>query len=133
MDLRITTTISATNPIENDLFLEEGTVATVDGIDAIAQQLKIKARFYLGTWFLNENEGMPYFEFLLVKGPDKQIIRDIFREMCTKTPGVKEFRKFDMTNTASRAWKISIEVLTDTGLVLALDFDRAFVIQQPER
>lgn len=132
MDLKITLPheVSVENPIISDLHLSSGTPMTVDGDDAVVQHLWIKFNFFLGEWFLNRLEGIPYFEQVLIKGFSRDVIRDIFRQVCLGTPGVAEFQKFSLNfSAATRVADIEITVRLDSGAVRALAFNRAFVVQ----
>lgn len=53
----------------NDLDLSTGKLVIVEGVEAIAQKLRIGLRIFLGEFFADLDAGVPYFEKILVKNP----------------------------------------------------------------
>lgn len=131
MDLKTTRNneVSPENPIENDLYLDNGTIVLVDGDEAIKQAVLSRLNFFLGEWFLNTLEGTPWFQHILVKGPQESVVRDIFRRVCLGTPGVVEFTQFKMSINAQRKASISMDVRTDSGSILPIQYENAMVIK----
>lgn len=64
-------------------------ITIIRGADAVVQRLRVRFRFFLGEWFLDTRLGVPYFDSILVKNPDKILITSIFRRVIRTTPGVK--------------------------------------------
>lgn len=60
----------------------------IRGVDAILQNLRIRLGMFLGEWFLNTDEGMPYRTRIWGNGRDLRIIRTIFRRAILSTPGI---------------------------------------------
>lgn len=67
------------------------------GAVAVAQRIKVRFRWFLGEWFLDQAQGVPYFEDILVKNPDPILISFIFRQVLLSTPGVKSVQSFSAT------------------------------------
>lgn len=88
MDFKLDTT--------GDIDLTTGDLVLLDGPDAIAQHLRIRLRFFLGEWYLDQRVGMPYFQTILVKGARLNIVRAIFRKAILATPGVEGLRSLDL-------------------------------------
>lgn len=110
-----------------DLDLTNDELSIVDGVDAIAQHLKLRFQFAKGEWFLDQRIGVPYFESILLKNPDLVAVRAIFRQVITETPGIDSILDFDMTiGTSTRTLSLTFTVLTDTGEELV--FDQEFII-----
>lgn len=83
-----------------DLALREGAngaleIYLVEGVDAIVQRLRILLRFWLGAWFLDTSEGIPYLEQILVKNPDVRLIQLLFRRVILQCPGIARVDKLD--------------------------------------
>lgn len=68
----------------------------ITGADAIAQRVAIRFKFWLGEWFLDTRQGVPYLQTVLVPNPDLTLIRTLFRRVIKTTPGVKHVGSLDM-------------------------------------
>jgi hypothetical protein len=66
----------------------DGDLVLVTGIDAIAQDLKTRLLFFKGEWDLDTRLGVPYFEEILKKAPDLNVVRSIYNDVITSTEGV---------------------------------------------
>lgn len=81
-----------------DLYLDADHAAElVTGAAAVAQCLRITLHFWLGSWFLNLLEGIPYVEKVLIKNPDLGLIESLFRKAMLLVPGVGSVVQFEMT------------------------------------
>jgi len=76
------------DPTTRDLVIENGDLVLVDGVDAVRQDVDIRLNTFLGTWFLDQRIGIPYFERILGQKPRYQAIAGIFREAILETPGM---------------------------------------------
>ncbi len=102
-----------------DLDLTSGGLELVDGADAVAQHLRIRLRTVLGSWFLDTRIGVPYFERILVKNPDTNLVRRILNEAIVDTPGVSEVRDFNLDyDGATRIATVTFVAVTDLGETL---------------
>lgn len=70
------------------VFAENGDLIIISGAEQVAQQIKCKLRFWLGEWFLDSRKGVPYLDNILVKNPNLQQIRSIFRTQILGVAGV---------------------------------------------
>ena len=88
----------------------------VEGVEYIAQKLKVRLWFYLGEWFLNTDEGTPLYGSILVKNPDVGLISTLLKARILETPGVIELRsfQFDYDNTLRQA-SVTFQCKTDAG------------------
>lgn len=108
---------------------DDGDLILVDGVDAIAQHLLIRLRFFQGEWVLDVRIGIQYFEEILRKAPDLAVVRSIFREAILTTPGVIELVSLDLDYIgATRTLDVRFDAQTEEGL---LTFDREFIIPLP--
>jgi len=105
---------------DDDLDITGGKLSFVSGIDAIAQHIKIRSRFFLGEWFLDTREGVPYFRDVLVKNPSRAVIVSTFKRVLLDTPGVATIDKFELViERETRAATIDWEVTTIDGATLS--------------
>ena len=68
----------------------------VEGIDEAQQRLQIRYRFFVGTWFLDLLQGIPYYQDILIKNPNLPIVGAIFRQVALSTPGIVSLSSFSM-------------------------------------
>lgn len=82
--------------IARDLFLTEGgdlallagDLVLVRGREAIAQEIRIRLRFFLGEWFLDVLAGVDHFNQVLTKPPNLPRASDVLVRAIAATPGV---------------------------------------------
>lgn len=107
----------------------DGDLIIVTGIDAIRQHLLIRLQFFRGEWFLDTRLGIPYFEEVLVKAPDLNVVQSLLREVIDETPGVIAISSFELDfDGVTRSLSLDFEALTDEG---PLRFTEDFVIPSP--
>lgn len=116
----------AIDPTTGDLaFDSTGNVYTVTGRDAIAQHMRVRLQFFLGEWHLDEREGVPWFEQILVANPQLDEITELFRRTIAETPGVSSVRELRIDfDRASRTLSVTSAkvVTTDGSSITAEDF-----------
>ena len=101
-----------------DLVLREGDVLLTDNAERVAQQILITLRFWLGEWFLDTKDGIPYLEYVLVKSPNLLHIRQIFTEAMEKVDGVKRVEEMNLAfDVKNRSLRVDYEASTDYGLI----------------
>lgn len=101
-----------------DLVLRDGDVLLVDNAERVAQQILITLRFWLGEWFLDTKDGIPYLEYVLVKSPNLLHIRQIFTEAMEKVDGVKRVEEMNLVfDVKNRSLRVDYEASTDYGLI----------------
>lgn len=112
----------------NDIVLQDGDIMMIDDAARIAQQILITLRFWLGEWFLNTTEGVPYLEYILVKQPNMAHIRQILTEQIQSVEGVKAVTNMELTfDQRERHLLVEYTADTDYGLVTdkaILGYDR---------
>ena len=97
--------------VNNDLLL-------IDNAERIAQQICITLKFWLGEWFLNKNDGVPYLERIMVKNPNLRHIRQILREKIMSVDGVESVSALNLfVDNENRILSVTYEAATSYGLV----------------
>lgn len=107
-------------------------IQIVRGVDAYAQRLRARLRFFKGEWFLDKRQGMPYFEAILVKNPDISLIQSIFRQAVLSTPGTQSIYRMD-TRLVSVERKLVVdplEIVLTSGVIFRAQPDE-FIIAIP--
>lgn len=78
----------ALDTVDHDITIEGFDLQLVTGIDRVAQQIKIRFLFFLGEWFLNVSQGVPYYRDILIKAPNRAVVEGLLREVIITTPNV---------------------------------------------
>lgn len=103
---------------DGDLALDLlGRARMIGGADRVRQQVKVTLLAFLGEWFLDTTFGVPYFEEVLVKNPDRSAIEAVLRSRILDVPGVTRVGRLalDVERTL-RALRVSFEAETIEGL-----------------
>lgn len=132
MDLRLhtssDTSVIAGTQQAGDLDFSTGDFVLLDGAAFARQQVQIRLQFFLGEWFLNQNEGLPYFQQVLIKNPDASILDDIFRQAILGAQSILSILSLNFDfDGPTRVLSISFEaqVVGDTDILV---FDQEYVI-----
>ena len=101
-----------------DLVIPEQDFLVIDNAERISQQIGITLRFWVGEWFLDVTEGVPYLEYVLVKNPNLAHIRQVLSEAIMKVPGVEHVNSMDLDfDQPNRKLYVSYEAATEAGLI----------------
>ncbi|CAB3660924.1 hypothetical protein LMG26696_03367 [Achromobacter pulmonis] len=104
---------------DHDLALDLlGRTSLVDGAERVAQQIKVTLLAFLGEWFLDTSFGVPYFDQVLVKNPDRAAIEAVFRARILDVPGVSRVRRLSLAIDRARR-VLSVEFEADSAYGLA--------------
>lgn len=96
MELLLTETTDADNPIAGDLYLRNGNfVWTTDLAEETAQRLRVRFQFFQAEWFLNKLEGTPWFQQILEKGVSESTVKAITSKVITGTEGIRTLDSLD--------------------------------------
>ncbi|MGE8637434.1 MAG: hypothetical protein ACN6PR_02255 [Achromobacter sp.] len=105
--------LSADHDLDLDLL---GRTSFLDGADRIAQQIKVTLLTFMGEWFLDTTFGVPYFDDILVKSPDRASIEAILRARIRAVPGVERVRRLDLEiERQLRVLRVSFDADTTAG------------------
>lgn len=85
---------------------------------SIRQRIIIKIRTYMGEWFLNQNEGVPYYQSIVGKNRSKETIDAIFKRAILTVDGVKSLVYFRSNITAQREYVVQFQAETDEGYLI---------------
>lgn len=132
MQLRLTETVDLENPVEGDLHLTQGQFTLIgegQNLDlAVMQDIRSRLRMFKGEWFLDQSEGVPYFEDVLVKSPDLEIIKSIFRQVILGAKYVSAIEDLSVS-LSDRTIQVDFSVTINSGLVLSSrDFEPFTVV-----
>lgn len=110
--------------LTHDLGVTNADVGTFDlvliaGSMRVRQQIEVTLLTLLGEWFLDTSWGVPYFDAILVKSPDRIRLESIIRAKVGDVPGVQAIPTVDISvDPKTRKGRISLpDIQTDEGLV----------------
>lgn len=111
----------------SDLAIEGNGLVWANSVDAIAQHLRIKLRFFLSEYHLDTSLGIPMYEDVLVKNPNRLSLQSIYREIILETEGVVSIDYFNFTfDRATRRMLLDFDATVD-GAEEPLEF-REFLL-----
>lgn len=131
MNLKMAMQVDDDNPVIGDLMLTDGQVTLTEDLQtSVMQHLYVRLRLFLGEWFLNTAEGIPYFTRILVKNPSLSLITSIFRRVILETPGVASVSnlKVELDGATRTLSMTSFEITLTDGAVLTADDYGEFVL-----
>lgn len=106
----------ARDPVFNDIVIPPQLAI---GVEAIRLRLLARLQFFLGEWFLDTRQGMPYFQAVFIKNPELTLIQSIFRRAILSTPGVSSIIRLETRlDSANRRFIVDpLEIQLATGEV----------------
>jgi len=106
------------SPTYGDLLYDNtGATVTTDRASSVAQKLKIKLSTFLGEWFINTDNGVPYYQEIFGKVRNKQTIDLIFQQKILEEPDVVELTEFFSDVSNGRTYTINFRVRTTLGQI----------------
>jgi hypothetical protein len=116
MDLLLN--LNQSSPTYRDLVVQNNDLVIIDGLTAIQQDILQRLSFFLSEWFLDNTQGLPWFQQILVKNPVQGNVDTIFRNAILETPGVKQLTKYSFVpNFSARTCSVSFIAQTTQGTV----------------
>jgi hypothetical protein len=103
---------------DHDILIKDGDFLLIDNAERVAQQIKVKLLTFLGEWFLDTTWGVPYLEYILVKQPNQELIKQILSEQISSVDDVKSLNALELDYQVKvRTLIINYEVSTEYGLI----------------
>lgn len=104
------------DPNTLELVIVNGDLALVSDINAIAQEIGIALRLFLGEWFLDETEGTPWFQQILGKHRKPESLVGLFAARVESCAGVNSVTSITLDyNGATRTLTVAYVCDTDLG------------------
>lgn len=103
-----------------DLLVEANDLQLATGQDALAQDLASRLRLSRGDWFLDLDDGLPYFEDVFQKNPNLNAFRAEARAAIEATPGILELIELNLrADRATRELVVDFRARADLGELAA--------------
>ena len=100
----------------HDIVVRRYDLQLVRDVDLIAQNIKQRLWLFLGEWYLNRNAGVPYFQEILVKGPNQTRVESIFKATIVETRGVLDLLEFGLEyDPQRRRLSVNFTVRVESG------------------
>jgi len=98
---------------DGDLLITNGDVTITD---SVIQAIKIRLRWFAGEWRVNPDYGMPYYDDIFIKNPNKVLLEEQIREEILSVTEVTEVTSVSVSIDAkTRCATISFTVtVSDT-------------------
>jgi hypothetical protein len=118
--------LDISQPYYKDIFVSNGDLTLTSDVtpnnlastNPVLQDILQRLSFFLGEWFLDNTQGVPYFQQILVKNPDQSKIDAIFQNIILGTPGVVQLSSYTFTpKTAIRVLTVAFSCITTSGIV----------------
>ena len=86
-----------------DLHLDaRGDLAVVEGIEDVRQRVHQRLRFFLGEWFLDVADGIPYREEVFTRPISAGLAAALVTDQISAVPGVTAVKSVDASLDALR-------------------------------
>lgn len=99
--------------------LQDGDLVLTTGVEAVSQFVSQRVKTFLGEWFLDITEGIPYFEKAFKKNPSIIEVESMIKDVIMKSPGIIEltFFSFDF-NSPTRVGTLAFTARSEQGEVI---------------
>jgi hypothetical protein len=119
--LALTQDISPDNPVVGDLDLAGGQLHLWDAREGRRQKIRMVLQFGLGEFWLNPDEGIPYFPNV-IGTKQKGAVTSIFRKAFLRAlPDLAQIISLSLVFDATRAATIAFELRFDDGMIISSD------------
>lgn len=109
MDLKL-------NEITHDLEVVNYDLALNNGNELVRQRLKQSLWFFLGEWYLDVTDGVPYYRDIFIKSPVQITVESILKTTILETPDVLELTEFSLEyENTTRQLSLTFTVKTTFG------------------
>lgn len=102
----------------HDLVISDYDLVMIDSAERVAQQIKVQLLTWLGEWFLDTTHGVPYLDYILVKNPNLELIRQTFRDQILAVDDVRDVTDMEVSyNPRTREVTVEYTAVTGYGLI----------------
>lgn len=110
-----------------DLDLSTGKLVIIDGVEAIAQKLRIGLGIFFGEFFADLDVGVPYYQKILVKNPKLGQLTALIKLAILSCEGVASVDSLSVRfDAATRNLTVDFKAKAQTGELIPVK--ESFVI-----
>lgn len=100
----------------SDVIIDGFDLQLVDGLEQLRQNLLIRLKFFSNDWFLDTRVGIPYYEDIFIKAPNRIRIENVLKQEILNTDGINEILDFESDfNNNFRNFTVKFTALSDQG------------------
>ncbi len=115
-------------PVRGDLELRDDgrDIVLVAGRDKVAQSITVGAQIFKGSWRYDRQVGIPYFQDIMLAGPQADVVRRRFVDFLSTTDGVTSVDRLTLRfENASGIMNVDFSVTCDDSSTLtsSLNFE----------
>lgn len=112
----------ALDQLTGSLLIENFDLKLIDDTDQIQQNLLIRLKFILREWYLDNTQGVPYYEDFFIKNPNQIRIESVLKTEIVNTDGVVELLAFESAyDDRLRKYSVKFSVRTISGETLQIE------------
>ena len=99
-----------------DLMVDTGDLVIIKDDAAIRQSVLQRLRTFFGEWFLDTSVGLPYYQNILVKNPNLDLVQALVKNVVLTTPGITMLNQFQFDyNNGLRELSIEFSAKSTNG------------------
>lgn len=115
---------------EPDPVTGKRSVFLLTGALYVRQKITVKLKFFLGEWYRDKREGVPYYRDVFVKNPNLDLIRSIFKAVIKTIPEVKSVDNLNLVyDPIDRILAVSFSAPLVGGDILVVQPTAPFIIR----
>lgn len=107
----------------------KGLTLSSDSSAAAAQKLTNRFLLFLGEWFLDTTIGLPYYQAIAVKNPNKKVLKQLFQQVILSVPTISKILELTVDISPRRVCSLFLRAQTDENKVIVGGEGPAFVVQ----
>lgn len=101
-----------------DIYFVNGQLAFVTEKDYVAQRVRTRLQLFLGEWFLDISQGVPWFEEILVKPANIVTTQALIKNTILNTPEVTGIESYsDSFDPVNRKYTVNTVINSIYGQV----------------
>jgi hypothetical protein len=108
---------------KGDLKLSDtGELVFTDGAEQARQEVQCRLCFFLGEYFLDTRQGLPYYRDVFVKNPNRETVLSLFERTALSVPGIVQLSELSyVLDTKTRRLTVEGEAFWIDGQPVPID------------
>ena len=107
---------------DHDLVISEFDLAITDDDSRLKQKIKQELLSFKGDWFLDVEQGIPYYQEILGQRNSIEAIRSMFIEALRDIDEIADIKDLELNlDAATRILSIKLEVIDSLGSIVSLE------------